>query len=33
MEKIQRERAMKDGGAINKFYKDNMGRDPWHSWD
>lgn len=34
IEKIQRERAQKDGmDNINYFPKDNHGRDPWNSWD
>ncbi len=34
IEKIKREQALTDGGpAVGKFYKDQNGRDPWHSWD
>ncbi len=34
IEKIKQQEAMKSGGPeVNKFYKDQQGRDPWHSWD
>lgn len=33
VERIKRDQAMKDGGAVGHFQKDNQGMDPWHSWD
>lgn len=33
IEKLKQQEALKSGGFVGKFYKDNLGRDPWHSWD
>lgn len=32
-EKIRQQEAMKTGNAPERFYKNQAGQDPWHSWD